>query len=256
MIKEKIGTVYLITSPSGKFYVGSTSQRVNDRWRIYKKLKCKTQNKLYASLNKYGPENHIFEVIWQGSIEDRLKFERILGEKFNVLDKHKGLNLILPGYDEIPYKYSEESLEKMRLKATGRKIGPMSQEHKDKISLANKGKPKSPEAIIKSALVRKGRVCSNDLKERLRHIAKNPSKTTRDNFLKAIKNRVIKKGPNKGTLMANEILKKKIQCNETKDIFDSIKDAMLFFNISRYSISVSLKNNSKTPKCKLTFKFL
>lgn len=111
-IKERVGKVYKITSPSGKIYIGSTYQKIDKRWNVYKNLSCKTQCKLYRSLKKYGPEAHVFEIIWEGPSENRFKLERFYGDLFEVLDRRKGLNLKLPGYEDVPAIYSEESKEK------------------------------------------------------------------------------------------------------------------------------------------------
>lgn len=54
--------IYKITSPSGKVYIGQ-STNIEKRWRTYKRLQCKNQTLLYRSLNKYGPEEHIFEIL-------------------------------------------------------------------------------------------------------------------------------------------------------------------------------------------------
>ncbi len=49
--------VYKITSPSGKIYIGSTSNP-NRRFKEYKIGKLTFQHKLKASFKKYGYENH------------------------------------------------------------------------------------------------------------------------------------------------------------------------------------------------------
>ncbi len=52
----------MITSPTGRLYVGST---INIERRIshYKCTLGKSQRKLYNSLKKYSWENHKFEII-------------------------------------------------------------------------------------------------------------------------------------------------------------------------------------------------
>ena len=80
-----IGYVYLITSPSNRLYIGSTSN-LKKRIYSYSNLNCKTQTKLYNSLKKYGWENHTFEVIWEGFINEQLK-------KFKP-DYEKGVRLM------------------------------------------------------------------------------------------------------------------------------------------------------------------
>ena len=55
--------IYKITNPKGKIYVGK-SKNILSRFNSYYKIQhCKQQRKLYNSLKKYGPENHIFEIL-------------------------------------------------------------------------------------------------------------------------------------------------------------------------------------------------
>lgn len=106
---QKTGKVYMITSPKGRRYVGSTTRVLSKRWSEYFRLSCKEQDKLYKSLKFHGPKNHKFEVLWEGSFEDTLKMERYYGDFYEVMDRNKGLNLKLPGYDDVPGITSERT---------------------------------------------------------------------------------------------------------------------------------------------------
>ena len=55
-------TIYKITNPKGKVYVGQTTN-YRKRLNHYRILHCKRQQKLYNSLHKYGFNNHVFEII-------------------------------------------------------------------------------------------------------------------------------------------------------------------------------------------------
>jgi hypothetical protein len=57
-----IGSIYKITSPSGRVYIGCTTN-LKQRYDIYRREKCYTQPGLYRSLQKYSFEKHIFEII-------------------------------------------------------------------------------------------------------------------------------------------------------------------------------------------------
>ena len=57
---SEIGFIYMITSPTGRIYVGSTID-IDYRFSQYKRLQCKNQIKLYNSLIKHGFEKHNFE---------------------------------------------------------------------------------------------------------------------------------------------------------------------------------------------------
>jgi group I intron endonuclease len=54
--------IYKITSPSGKIYIGQ-STNIENRFNSYRILDCKKQIKLYNSLKKYGWDNHIKEIV-------------------------------------------------------------------------------------------------------------------------------------------------------------------------------------------------
>lgn len=112
-MKEKICGIYIITSPSGRKYVGS-SKDIMQRWNRYRVLKGHDrQPKLYNSFQKYGFNNHTFDVFLQCKAEERFKWEHIIGVQFNVLDRNVGMNSSLPGYDDVPKIVSEETKEKI-----------------------------------------------------------------------------------------------------------------------------------------------
>lgn len=181
----KIGRVYKIVSPEKRIYIGSTVRECEDRWKDYKTLNCKSQIRLYNSFIKHGVENHIFEQLWEGDINEMFKIEAILGRLYNVLDREKGLNLQLPKESDIYSCISEETREKMsnsaknkppvseetKLKMSqslknpsqetrnrlsqSKKNKKLSQETKDKIGRANKGKKLSKEHI---EIIRKNQI--------------------------------------------------------------------------------------------------
>jgi group I intron endonuclease len=124
--------IYKITSPSGKIYIGQ-SVNIETRFRKYKYLNCKRQTYLYNSFQKYGVENHKFEIIEECSLEQLNEREIYWGNYFNVLDKN-GLNLKLGC---ARGKCSEEMKQKIG-KKNKNKI--MSEEAKNNISKALKGR--------------------------------------------------------------------------------------------------------------------
>jgi len=72
----KLGYIYKITSPSSKVYIGQTIN-ISNRKCHYKKLHCHKQKSIYNSINKYGWENHLFEII-----------EEVSNEQLNDREKH------------------------------------------------------------------------------------------------------------------------------------------------------------------------
>lgn len=127
--------VYSIINPKGRIYIGSSSN-IQKRFKDYEKLKCKSQQKIYHSLLKYGVNSHVFSVIKICKKEEIYKYERELGLFFNTLDKNE-LNLQLPAFGKLPQIQSEETKLKKRNISIGRKL---SEESKRKISENNKGK--------------------------------------------------------------------------------------------------------------------
>lgn len=123
------GVIYLLTSPSGKYYIGQ-SWNIKKRWSYYKYINygLRTQPYLFRAIKKYGPKNFKYEIIdlADNQIElDNKETEYI--KIYDSLDKNKGYNLSSGGQ--------------------GKRT--LTQEQKNKISESNKGKKASLETIKK-----------------------------------------------------------------------------------------------------------
>lgn len=108
--------IYKITSPTGKIYIGKTTN-INERIKFYKYSKCEKQPLICKSLKKYGFKNHNFEIIHEGSntLEEINKLEIhyiFINESFNGNNKN-GLNLTLGGDGGLGKKISEEHKKKI-----------------------------------------------------------------------------------------------------------------------------------------------
>lgn len=161
--------IYRITNPKGKVYVGQ-SIHVELRWQNYKNLNCKWQHRLFNSLKKYGTENHTFEIIeecLEGELNTR---ERYWQDYYDVLEK--GLNCRLTRTEDKSGRQSEET-KKRQSEAKkgkpnwkrGKRVKPLSEETKRKISEANRGKkmpPCSEETRKKMSQAQKGKVRSRE----------------------------------------------------------------------------------------------
>jgi group I intron endonuclease len=154
--------IYKITSPSGKIYIGQ-SVDIEKRWKEYKKLRCKRQPKLHASLTKHTPDSHTFEII-EECLRDELDVREIYwGEYYNVIEQ--GLNHAI-GYKN--QKRSKESCDKISIANTGKipwnkgKTGVQShsKETREKIAQARLGKSHSQETLkkISDAHIKSGHV--------------------------------------------------------------------------------------------------
>jgi group I intron endonuclease len=166
----EISYIYKITSPSNKIYIGSTNN-YNKRFNSYKKLRCKTQIKLYNSFLKHGIDSHKFEIIQECKREDRYKIEAYFGCIYNVISK-VGLNLKLPKSD-FYINVSEETKKKITEVLKGR---PVSEETRKKISYANMGHIVTEETKNKISKKNKG-------KKMPKHVL--------DNLIKINKSRIV-----------------------------------------------------------------
>jgi len=132
--------IYKITSPNNRIYIGQ-SINVERRFTTYKlNSKINKQPRLYGSFNKYGVENHKFEILCECEILELNNLERYYQDLFNVLEI--GLNCTLTQTNNLDYKTSIETRKKISLKAKGRKH---TEKTKLKLSIAHKGKILSSE---------------------------------------------------------------------------------------------------------------
>jgi len=100
--------IYKIVSPSGKIYIGQSSN-IENRKYYYEKLHCTKQIRLYNSIKKYGWDYHIFDIIEECSLEQLNEREIYWGLKYNVLSEN-GLNLRL---GDANGKCSQETKDKI-----------------------------------------------------------------------------------------------------------------------------------------------
>jgi group I intron endonuclease len=111
--------IYKITSPSNKVYIGQ-SWEIERRIKMYKRLSCKKQIKLYSSFIKYGVDSHKFEIVVELNLEtnqEKLNELEIFYWKEFINKGIEMLNLKEPGSNG---KHSEESKRKMSIALTGK----------------------------------------------------------------------------------------------------------------------------------------
>jgi group I intron endonuclease len=141
--------IYKITSPNNKIYIGRSID-IEKRFKQYKTFNKSnnSQIKLIRSFNKYGIENHIFEIIEECIFEDLNIKERYWQDYYNVISEH-GLNLVLTRTDEKPTVFSKETRDKMSLAHKGKKKKPFTKQHIENLSKSHKGKIFSNETKLK-----------------------------------------------------------------------------------------------------------
>lgn len=105
------GVIYKIISPSGKIYIGQTTN-FERRFETYKHGHVKSQKRLYASFKNYGFESHKFEIldtVDQEELDVKETYYINLHDSYN-----KGLNCTIGGRcGSRGIKHSEESRKKM-----------------------------------------------------------------------------------------------------------------------------------------------
>ena len=102
--------IYKITSPNKRIYIGQ-SVDIKKRWKQHKYNKLDTI--LHRSFNKYGFNNHKFEIIEECSIELLNERERYWQDFYNVLEN--GLNSKLTKSDDKSGFISSECKLKLKI---------------------------------------------------------------------------------------------------------------------------------------------
>lgn len=247
---EQIGYVYMITSPTGRLYVGSTIN-IEQRWNNYILYECKDQPKIYNSLKKHGYENHVFEIVWKGNVFDMYKYETLIGWGFNVLEP-ENLNCRLPKLGDIYSVMSSETKTKIGKAHKGKIV---SEETKNKLKIANLGKKLSKETKNKIGEASKGnknnlgKVFSEEHKKKIGNSNKG-KKRTQESKDRMSKNRKGKK-QSKSQIdnHAKAISKSIIQYNKDNSFikeWNSISDASKELKINLGNIISCCKNIRKT----------
>ena len=152
--------IYKITSPSNRVYIGQ-AVNIENRKRIYRFYKSYKHNmgvKIYNSLNKYGFESHVFEIIDECTLEQLDNREEFHKTKFVDQFGWK-LTLFYQLRDGKGGHKSEETKKKISEAKKGTKGYPKGVsrplefgeniknniERKEKIGKSNKGKERSEE---------------------------------------------------------------------------------------------------------------
>lgn len=150
----KSNEVYKITNKiTGKIYIGITNQGSGARYRHHwYEARIGESAPIHRSMAKYGEENFTLEIIdFADTYEELKEKEKFWIKELNSMDRKIGYNLTEGGDGTFGRMHSEETKEKIRQKAIGRKA---SDETKRILSEAHLGK------------------CSEKQKEHLRTLAR------------------------------------------------------------------------------------
>ncbi len=160
--------IYKITSPSKKIYIGQSID-IQKRWQRYKSVKYKRTFKLYCSFQKYGIDNHLFEIIEECAVELLNEREIYYIKYFDTFNTSHGLNLKEGG---AKGRISEETRERYRKASIGRVVSEktkqklrdrvMTDEWRLAISKSKKGIARSIESRNKTSIALRGRKQSDE----------------------------------------------------------------------------------------------
>lgn len=138
-----IGTIYKLTSPSGKIYIGQTTNLKDRKRSLYNPNKYYSGHRLDNAIKKYGIENFKYEIIAQIELEDKFLLRKHLDDlEIHYIKKfdsyNNGYNMTLGGSGSKGCFQTEESRNKISEKAKGRKgsmLGRhLSEEQRKKVS--------------------------------------------------------------------------------------------------------------------------
>lgn len=261
-IKIMAYTVYMHTTPSDKVYIGITSRNVKARWQ--NRSGYSQHRYFYSAIKKYGWENIHHEIIAENlSKEDACKMEIELIAKYNATNRNFGYNESTGGESGRSGVHpSLKTIEKLRAASTGKRQSPesiektrqanigrvVSKETREKISRAKKGHKygkMSPEQVERLKASLKGRkspmLGKHQTEEAKRKIgnANRGRKYTKEQ---------IEHFRNSHLGQRNEQSMKKVYCEETDTIYDSVADASRNTNVCTASVINVCKGRKSSVK--------
>ena len=154
--------IYCIHSLStGKKYIGQTVEKMQRR--VLRHFRTINETKISRAIQKYGKYDFVYGVIEDIDDNNLLDEREKYWIKFYDAVKN-GFNIKEGGKCARGYKQSQSSIEKRRQKLIGKSL---SNEHKEKLSEAHKGKILSRETVDKMIAYRTGKNLTESCKEKI-----------------------------------------------------------------------------------------
>lgn len=180
------GIIYKYTSPSGKIYIGQTTNHRLRRKRWFDMSSPYTspdwKSKIDKARVKYGPNSFLYEILFQKKYISReaAKIELNILEIYYIglYDSYRvGYNSTIGGNSVSGVKHSDESKLKMRLSKLGKKMSDStkaklskaltgikrSDEYRERARIAHQGQKRTKESIEKQILAQYKKVAMFDL---------------------------------------------------------------------------------------------
>lgn len=245
-------TVYKITAPNNKCYIGITSRKPEIRWSNGKGYSDVKSNHFYRAIQKYGWENFKHEILFENlNKEEACKKEIELIAEYKSNNPKFGYNLSLGGESgSYGYKHTPEQNKAKSERQLGKNHKPHSEEIKKKISLSKTGKPNphSIEHIIKIANANRGKKRTFEQRQRIKNGRKDytVSEKTKQKISNTMKG---KKPSNICIQKSNEARRIKIYQYDKKlnfiNSYNSMTEASKVINKSVCGISECCNNKRK-----------
>lgn len=203
--------IYKLTNKlNGKCYIGQ-SINIKKRLNVYKNCNCKSQNKIYNAIKKYGFKNFDVEILFEDEFKN-ISYDKLNELEIYFIDKYQsvknGYNLMDGGKN---CALSIESIEKMKVS----KRNNLTDEVRKRISDAQKGKKRSDESKLKQSLSNLGSKRSDETKNKMSESAK--GKKFSDEHRKKISDSAKKRKVSDETKKKlSDAGKKRIVSNDTK----------------------------------------
>jgi len=180
---KKNYTVYKHIAPNGKIYIGQTCQTPQKRWG--RGSGYKNNPYFYNAIQKYEWDNFEHVIVATDLTKKEADYlEKYLIAFYETTNPLKGYNLTKGGDGCVGFKMSEQSKQKISKANKGRK---MSDEQKVKLSEVLKGRVQSEETRRKISESNKGRVQSEETRHKISEARNNLSEETRKKLSKALK---------------------------------------------------------------------
>ena len=201
---------------NGKIYIGITSQKPEQRWGS-QGCNYKSSPHFYSAIQKYGWDNFEHNILFTDLTKEQacLKEQELIKE-YNSMNREFGYNSTSGG--DI-FTMNEETKQKISQAMIGNQNGlghPCSEEKKEKISNAQKG-----------------RKFTEEHKQKLSEAAKN---------------RHVPCSEEKKQILKEKSHKKSVYCEELDKIFESVQECSRQLGIPATSISKLCNGRGKTLK--------
>lgn len=218
---DKIYKIYRYTSPSGKFYIGTTCQKLERRAR---KGKNYEECRLFCqAIQKYGWENFSVDILdTSTSQEEAFALEQFYIAKYHSNNSSFGYNLASGGRKGCKQHPSTVKLNSIHHKG---KSHPISEETKKKLSISHTGKPEPHFTEAQRKQFSEQRKGVRFSPEHCKHISE------------------CKKGV---YVRGNNPKARKVICVETGTVFNCLADAGEWAKCSSHNISSVCTGHLKT----------